>query len=189
MKLNLRSLLSDLQIITKSTCGYERTQRHYVLSYFSSGSLREQGWCIILPLLSIQNVWWLNVLKMQFSPTTLSSCLKPASVNRIKFYLQQWYQCTAYLSLHCSLCCTDTSVCVAASWTVAGKSGWKDLWWENKTEAWREIHHLAAQRGHFPDSVCRNVPSATPAQLREWSSVARASTRNCVAVVTFPQYW
>lgn len=45
-----------MQIITNFTCGYKRTQRHYILSYFSADPLGEQGWCFILPLLSIQNV-------------------------------------------------------------------------------------------------------------------------------------
>lgn len=56
MKLNLKSLLSDVQIITNSTCEHKRTQRHYILSYFSADPLGEQRWCFILPLLSIQNV-------------------------------------------------------------------------------------------------------------------------------------
>lgn len=56
MKLNLKRLLSDVQIITNSTCGYKRTRRHYILSYFSTDLFGEQRWCFILPLLSIQNV-------------------------------------------------------------------------------------------------------------------------------------
>lgn len=56
MKLNLQSLLSDVQILTSSACGYKGAQRHCLLSYFSAGPLGEPGWCFILPLLSIQNV-------------------------------------------------------------------------------------------------------------------------------------
>lgn len=54
MKLNLKSLRSDLQIITKPPV--DTIEHKVMFCHLSFDVLGERGWWVILPLLSIQNV-------------------------------------------------------------------------------------------------------------------------------------
>lgn len=101
----LQKSCADSLIITNSACGYKRTQRRYVPSYFSSNSLREHGWCIFLVLLSIQIVRgvWMSSENAVPTSSLVELFFKPGCINKIGFCLQQWCCYIAYLSLHCSL--------------------------------------------------------------------------------------
>lgn len=178
MMLNLKNFLSDLQIIMKSTCGCKRTQRHYVLSYFSSDCLGENGWWVILPVLSIQNVCgWMSSEKCSSHQLICLAVLSQLAWTESSstFRIDSISFSTLLALLHgCKCLC---SCFVSCGWEIWLK---RPLPRKQKGSTERDSPpHCPA--GLFLDLVCRNSPSATPAQLRHWSSAAWASTKKlCV---------